>query len=738
MVGSDLYAVVNANGLVLTGTESGDVQLKPYSGSSSQVWRAITSTNADEVGYLLINEGTKTALTRYGDYTILASQSSTYDANQRLVATISDYIYTIRIPQGNKGFNVNFHDKSGVDNVRVWIDDEKTGFSSYNFDCKIDVSSLSKNGALPVPNLNGFISGLKEGVYDFKMETRSDDGHSCPNVYPFRLKVLPSKLIWTGGDDQDATNWNDDGNWTSEAGTSQVPIALSSVVIPAGLTSYPILQDSIYYLDAANVPFRDQNFSIRPSVDTLYVKHGGELARTDFLKYNVAKYNVDSLQTNRWYGMTAPLKCVYSGDYAFRKVNPLLFMREHNMPNPDDEADPGIDWTNSFRTATENVSGIGFAVNVSPLYYYGMTWASADAIDYAKRGNLCQMQNLADYGVSMEFPATNMSFQFYDSNTKHPMETVQSLQTGNRSKAGRFVYENGNDEVELTDGAIYKIDVQSNVTEGSFILVPNPFLSHLDFTKFYEENSSFIANGYKILDGMEPSYSTFMNEEDGGYQNGLTSASGNIAPLQSFIVTSLGAGSFPLKFTPDMSITDPVTPRLRSSYPLLSNRILITAKDAYNTTNAVLMLDGWSSVDYDVTEDSKCLFVESSKAPTIAIISGSHYLDVSREPKLRESTPLALMALGTGSVDLEVRGAMSLLENGDKLYFIDKKNAVMDEIDSDDYSYTVTSDGTTILNRFFLMFKSAFSSSEDLVQDETCSISIGMGMVRLLFRKMRR
>jgi Secretion system C-terminal sorting domain len=84
------------------------------------------------------------------------------------------------------------------------------------------------------------VSGLSVGQHKLYVRTRTATKWSLTNVTSFNVEAAgcnSTEDTWTGASTTTPTNWNDGTNWC----TGNVPTATKSVIIPAGLTNYPLI-----------------------------------------------------------------------------------------------------------------------------------------------------------------------------------------------------------------------------------------------------------------------------------------------------------------------------------------------------------------------------------------------------------------------------------------------------------------------------------------------------------------
>ena len=352
---------------------------------------------------------------------------------------------------------------------------------------------------------------------------------------------IQNQLITTWMPESNSTNWNDSRNWSHG-----VPGENTNVVIPSGCGTYPILAkesaavcDSIFFMSD-------------------HWDETGEVARTCFLQYNAAIVNL-LLSANQYHLIAPPLCDVYSGDFypnisynkglnqGFLRQTPAVWMKLYQADNPEKPVSVlSQGWSGYFNTLDYSLdAGSGLCI-----------WIDDSGLTEEHRTT----ENL-----TMSFPKDSLQYLYYNADG-NISGTTKAL---DREANSRFIYEQlhsydsntGRFEVPVTSD-VYKSDIFNTA------IVGNPFMSHLDFSKFQAANSDKIEAVYRIWGGDSFDASVLYGDEmhplaDNDYNY--------IAPMQSFVVvkkssygTSLPLNS--LVFTPDMSDIRPGVGLRSASY----------------------------------------------------------------------------------------------------------------------------------------------------------------------------
>ena len=341
---------------------------------------------------------------------------------------------------------------------------------------------------------------------------------------------IPPKATSTWNPSNNSTNWNDAGNWSNGA----IPDANTNVIINSGCNSYPILE-------------KETN----ATCDTIFFETQqedmvGSVAKTCYLQYNAAV--VKLWMSSRQYHLVSPPLCnVYTGDYftqsalnpeinpgVYRAI-PSLWMKLYQAPNPQKPVSVFAQgWSGYFNTLDyEMMPGSGLCV-----------WLGDTGLPEADRTK----DNLV-----ISFPKDSIQYSYFNEygDVNGHTNTLQ------REKKSRFVYENANNYDPETGE--FEIAVTSDFIDGEIFntaIVGNPFMSHLNFSKFQEANSDKIERVYRIWGGDSFENSVLYGDAEHSLED-VNSTYNYIAPMQSFVVvkkeayqnTALGS----LQFTPEMS-----------------------------------------------------------------------------------------------------------------------------------------------------------------------------------------
>jgi hypothetical protein len=413
----------------------------------------------------------------------------------------------------------------------------------------------------------------------------------------------------------------------------------------------------------------EYDYNFLPNVaSVIHFKNASKLGDPYHLTYDSAKVDL-KINTMRWYGLSAPLRDMYSGDYMFPHANPLTEMRLYHETNPQTNVPPEIDWTTPFNNTNIRLNaGMGYSLRVGRLYYN-----TVDDVTGADINSSITIPNATFF-----FPSDKMSFQFYNELNKKPVAgRIEYIPEHGRDFRNRFIYEIT--EEGINESIVPKRDTLVAVpikADGNYVIVGNPFMSHLDFAEFYRINYERITPGYRILDGsvsVNNISSTFISlsgldsEENGEFDEPVVpSAPGDLSlksipPMQTFFVEKRGnpVGDS-LYITKAMSTVDEGHSLLRA--PRQENNVLrIKVSNANSATYAAVALSDRANNEYVLGEDSRRILGSGIVAsPNVYTITDGMYLDVNWLKEFPAALPIGISTTSKGNMTLELTGLNAL------------------------------------------------------------------------------
>ena len=588
------------------------------------------------------------------------------------------------------------------------------------------LSSAIKEGSNFIPN----------AIYEFVLEVKSGGSGDCEvKEIPFRMIVIPEQLYWSSASKAN-DSWHNDKDWeynNSGRKSSFAPLRPTDTRMEKGATVYPTLNDEtvrtvndygVLIPGIKETGFIEFDYNFKPnSTDKIHFEMSSELGNQFYLDYGKASVDLE-LNTARWYGLSAPLRNMYSGDYMFERANPLVQMRHFNTVNPQTQAS-FVDWTTPFHTINvELTGGLPYSVMVAKIKYKDSAFDADPTVGVADYANPSSMDQITE--VNYSFPGTKMDYDFYDEVTKKLLDpSYQQIPAGGRNWGHRFVYEvtEGTESVvkENANGNLLTISTGRD-DEAKTIVVGNPFMSHLDFEAFYEANQAIIKPEYKIVSGIKGNvFATYSAVDNGGVllweasTDGLTKTS--IPPMQSFIVETregYDGNLSQLVFNKEMSTVNTAS-KLRADRMADMSKLKISISNGTETTNALLLLYNEANDNYSINEDSRAMLLKEDQpsTPRVFTVVNNMSLDINRMSEFPTTLPIGLL-VRKGALTLGISDANSLYLGSGNLYLVDTETGLQTLIDSDKFEYKFNSDSSgELLNRFYLLRKSTGFDTAD-------------------------
>ena len=517
--------------------------------------------------------------------------------------------------------------------------------------------------------------------------------NTCEGTFPLTMKVVPEYMEWAGKtQDGKYANWNNDDNWqrvssgrikknndpssdyftdgTNGTPNGFVPMLFTKVIMPensqvelyaagyndnnwgyGGVTAPPDYiaaptENIQYDLMAYEYPLNDQTFPgqlkterYRVSLlNQIHFEPGAEMLHAEYLLYDTAWVDYQ-LGKGRWYTLASPLKAVYAGDFYTDKsgtegseyFQPIEFNYGTNSTD-NDRFSPSVyqrAWKGSAAMMVignnQNNEERAIAGNWSALYN-----DVAEAYTPGTGFSL-KVQDVTGNNATFRLPKADGSYDYYsyDGNTSGDPTTIsRDVDASGRLKSDELLDRRTDNASLSTSFSIELADAH-----GGYYLVGNPFMAHLDMTKFFDKNTSFAKMYWLVTEnGQEVAV--------GGDGDGLISTgTGKIAPLQSFFVklkTDEETSNFVtapghITFTQDMQVLGSTTDGLRSA-----NALTITATTTDGRiSRAAVAYDMAASADYEASEDAE-LFLDSNlgDVPMVYTVAGTMATSINRTSEL--------------------------------------------------------------------------------------------------------
>lgn len=519
------------------------------------------------------------------------------------------------------------------------------------------------------------------------------------SAIPDELSVYraPDTLVWTGyynSDWHNQYNWHNPNDPTGSERSSYIPRMCTNILIPeydldgiSKLTTYPDLTNGTSY---AKYPKAQCNY--------ITFEHGGEVIGSENLTYTGAYVQL-SMNANRWYCFSPPLRNFYPADIYQTDPNPiadgmLAYTRLFSQTEPEHGSYIEGAWGRAFNTPNHTFkAGEGLGV-----------W-------------LDDLQPITTHAqIYTEYPKSDTNYYIYDEDGN----IITGAYPASRTFANRFIFEDGSINTSTKEVAVNIEATNANKD----ILMGNPFLAHLDFDKFYAANSTLIKNYYRIIEA-DGTYATY-------YVSG-TPSTGNpvltkmISPMQAILLTPTTAfTSGSLKITPSMVASQPGI-KLRSVKEEVNEDDKVVLKAAIsdktalrNRASLVLSSDNSFSNAYNSETDVYKMLKKGSKTyPSVYFLTTEgYYMDI-KAAKLHEDLeiPIGFCYSETGPLSLNIERFWTLPDYD--IYLVDKLLDKVVNIKSESvYSFSKDNTDEFTNNRFVLRFTKQGSGIKEQTQNE--------------------
>jgi hypothetical protein len=483
---------------------------------------------------------------------------------------------------------------------------------------------------------------------------------------PGRLTISPlgvsgsnGLMKWTGIVD---TNWHDLRNWAEikkgvEASASSAPTNCTDVIIPSGLTNYPILTSPA-------------------SCAKITMKNSAMIAGIHWLTYANAQVELklSPAERNRFIMWSAPLMNMYSGDYHFKKGNvPYwgdVFMNFFQARNPDDLS--SVAKENHFTPTFKNP---GYELSPGQAF------------------NLKLIATSSNKDSMFIFPKTETSYTATDGTSHH---------TPRNAHAGKFMS-------DTVIAAGNRVHVPSAMASSNYIQVVNPFMAYLDINRFLLNNTN-LERSVRIWDGgtnTQPNaapgdFITILPDKTNGnryiidnidrwFKSGANK--GYIAPLQSFFVRKAKAGETINALNMNSAWTTTIHSSRPGNYTLRADTeeiytLRIEATQGRESSSTVLFVHPEASPDYNKDEDAYKLFSSETAVSAYSFSPAGDPLAIQASDDFQSATiRLGLRLKEAGKVSLHFSGMETF---GYKVYLIDhlQDNKKTDVQQNPTYTFT--------------------------------------------------
>lgn len=523
----------------------------------------------------------------------------------------------------------------------------------------------------------GYMYGLRLQYQE--VEADGTAGSVCIGDLVFSLKVVPAYQFWLGS----ATdNWNNDENWVranaadmnNPSGYSDyaspyehigyVPMYFTKVVVPSEHKQVELYEATTTGRHTVNIkipqtagvtegatenieydlmvkPATGSGYDCEPyytnTVSEIHFEPNTEMLHTDLLIYDKAWVDYE-LAKGRWYTLSSPLQGVVAGDFYTdtdgKEKEPYFTPIEYSSTD-NNRFKPSVyqrGWKGqTFLITTGNGENTGDSKNVAISGNWSSVYNDVTVPYSEGTGFSLKVQDITD-GTSALFrlPKADPSYTYYnsDGSTASPAVTEQITRTG--------VHKLYTDKVEVA---------LEEAQDGTHYLVGNPYMAHINATKFFEQNVGLLQkywlvdnNGQKVAEGSEIS----------------TTGDATIAPLQSFFVAiDETAATKPDKvtFTKEMqTLGSDENDNLRSTDVLY---LTATTPDG-KQSRAALAYNLAADKDYEASEDAE-LFLDSnlSDVPMVYTVAGTMAASINQTSELY-NIPVGVYSQGAKSENVSL------------------------------------------------------------------------------------
>lgn len=412
--------------------------------------------------------------------------------------------------------------------------------------------------------------------------------------------VHPNRTTWKTN--AGSSNWNTWTNWSDGS-----PWQCTDVIIPSGASTYPVLVSG------------ESNYC-----NNIHFAPNAEVVNTHYLTYSQAWVDM-SLQSGRYYMLSAPLKATFTGDMFIPAAmngtqNNDYFVTLNSTTSPENRFNPRIYqrlW--SHDAPGQKISGGTLTqVTVSPdntnwtppfnalkqMYDMGMGYSL-----------LADKESVSGSTLTFRFPKVHTQYTYYNLSG----QGTSYSETLTRTSPGRFIYENssGTGTMPVTVNA-------TNKAAGTTFLVGNPFMTHINIAQFLTDNPSITS--VKVYDGN--SNNSVIKADGQLLTNG--SSFSTIAPMQSvFVTVGIPSTQLSVTFTQAALTQAPGSGGLlRSSRAAAQTRslsngratLLLTATIKNTSASCVVRLHPSASASVRAKEDSEIL-IDNEISPMVALFT---------------------------------------------------------------------------------------------------------------------
>ena len=577
----------------------------------------------------------------------------------------------------------------------------------------------------------------------FKFRTNAVSSSECDGNVLVPLLIVPDYEVWTG---TATDNWNDDSKWRraepSELnkndgyetngvhGTEKgfVPLRPTRIVIPEngqsvlyspgsklGSGQVAVLDLDVNHVDIGisgnptnNIEYdlavRREYQGGQPSSVYYYVADvyetnrcyevhfdvDAEMLQSELLTYRKAWTEV-RIPTKQWTLVSTPLTGVYSGDWYTKTSGDETSEYFEDISFQDNSRFKPFmtqrSWDGNARVVQNSNAG---TAAISDQVVWSSTFDDVAVPYWQGKGFSIHANMGSSYSkdsVTFRFPKSDETYSGYSDQLS-------------RDNYGRLTTDG-----LVGESSVYDVQIKPSL-DGKYIIIGNPFVSHLSAKEFFAANSNVLESMYWIGNG-DPM--TGAADEDGNWWTSDGTSDALIPPYTAFYAQLKGqpsTGERTIYFNADMAALKPAA----TGNALLANGLVISAVAENGKSSALLSYKASAENGYVTTEDVQLLNESDSEVPMVYTVAGDIATSINRI-KDAQQIPLGVFAADDDVTTLTFTGVAALMEPS--LY-----DAEMNTDTPLTEGYTLTVNGASH-GRYFIRAKGAGEGTTGITDVET-------------------
>ena len=578
----------------------------------------------------------------------------------------------------------------------VWTDDSRYDVSENEMligtvdDFTISPDASANRSRVVIHFTSSDFSPREGFRYYLQCQFTSNPMHTeeCYGTLTIPFVIVPDYQVWTG---TSSDNWNDDGNWrraeptdlnkktgymtNDDNGTSQgfVPLEVTKVVIPstgavqlyeaptvAGGRILDVMRNkgtldapTEYVQYDLTVQEQDDNSYLADIYQTnlcdqIHFDYGGEMLHSELLTHNRAWTEVN-VPTKQWTLVSTPLNGVYSGDWYTKTSGDETaeYFTDLEFVSPDNNRLKPLMTQRSWDGNAKVVSGS----NNASAVVSNVTWSSTFndvAVPYQPGMGFSIHANMGSSddgnGVTFRMPKSDTSYEgFNDDPLARDGANFGKLATSDMAALA----EEGTDyEVEITPSQ-----------DGNYIIIGNPFVSHLSAKAFFEANSNVLQGKYWTANDDYPKAG--VADDNGNWQTTDGTDAALIPPYTAFYAQLNSKSTQPqtIKFNTSMAALGTTA----SGDTPSTNGLVISAVAENGKSSTLLSYKASAENGYVTTEDVQLLNESDSEVPMVYTVAGDIATSINRI-KDAQQIPLGVFAADDDVTTLTFTDVAALME----------------------------------------------------------------------------